>query len=94
MLLYEKDIDLRHMKFMFEEMKKEYDLQLSGLMEKVEFLMQRNELVVVEETETLKLKNNKLEEDIKDREEVSKIYQKTTEELTSHRMKKPLEGGT
>jgi hypothetical protein len=72
-LLYEKDKDLSHMNFMLKEMKKDYDLKLTHLEKKVDFLMQRNELLT-EEVESLKLKN-KLEEEvkqIKEREEISR----------------------
>ena len=62
MLLQEKEKDLNHMKFVFKDLEK-----------KVDFLMQRNELLT-EEVESLKLKN-KLEEEvkqIKEREEISR----------------------
>ena len=62
MLLQEKENDLNHMKFVFKNLEK-----------KVDFLMQRNELLA-EEVESLKLKN-KLEDEIKqikEREEISR----------------------
>ena len=62
MLLQEKEKDLNHLKFVFKDLEK-----------KVDFLMQRNELLT-EEVESLKLKN-KLEEEvkqIKEREEISR----------------------
>ena len=52
MLLQEKEKDLNHMKFVFKDLEK-----------KVDFLMQRNELLT-KEVESLKLKN-KLEEEVK-----------------------------
>ena len=59
MLLQEKEKDLNHMKFVFKDLEK-----------KVDFLMQRNELLT-EEVESLKLKN-KLKEEVKQREEISR----------------------